>query len=281
MYADVVLPVTTMFEIESYMVYGRYVQWRQKVIEPLGEARADWEIAAAIAERLGYGHLYPQSSQEMLERALAGTELDLETLRRHPEGVQLPVPEQRYRKWELGLLRPDGQPGFDTPSGKFEIASSLLARYGYDALPVYVEPQESPLSRPELAGQFPLVFNSGARIQSDFRSQHHNIPGLLKLQPEPRVTLHPQDAAPRGIQSGDAVFVVTPRGRVPYTAWVSEEIMPGVIEANAGGGSPIASLPWRECNVNELTDPDNRDPISGFPVYKALLCEVVKAVSDR
>ena len=52
---------------------------------------------------------------------------------------------------------------------------------------------------------------------------------------------------------------------------------PGVIEANAGGGSPIASGPWRDCNVNELTDPDNRDPISGFPVYKALLCEVVKA----
>jgi anaerobic selenocysteine-containing dehydrogenase len=281
MYADVVLPATTMFEIESYMVYGRYVQWRQKVIEPLGEARADWEIAAAIAGRLGYGHLYPQSSQEMLERALAGTELDLETLRRHPEGVQLPVPEQRYRKWELGLLRRDGQPGFETPSGKFEIASSLLARYGYDPLPAYVEPQESPLSRPELAGQFPLVFNSGARIQSDFRSQHHNIPGLLKMQPEPRVTLHPQDAAPRGIQGGDAVFVVTPRGQVPYTAWVSEEIMPGVVEANAGGGSPLASPPWRECNVNELTDPDNRDPISGFPVYKALLCEVVKAVSDR
>jgi hypothetical protein len=50
-----------------------------------------------------------------------------------------------------------------------------------------------------------------------------------------------------------------------------------VIEANAGGGSPIASRPWRESNVNELTDADNRDPISGFPVYKALLCDVAKA----
>ncbi len=153
----------------------------------------------------------------------------------------------------------------------------MLARYGYDPLPVYVEPQEGPISTPELAKQFPLVFNSGARIQSDFRSQHHNIPGLLKMQPHPLVTLHPRDAAPRGIQTGDQVFVVTPRGRVRYTAWVSEDIVPGVIEANAGGGSPIASQPWRECNVNELTDPDNRDPISGFPVYKALLCDVVKA----
>jgi len=275
--ADVVLPAATLFETESYMVYERYVQLRQRVIEPLGEARSDWEIAAAIAERLGYGHLYPKTSEERLRQALDGTELDLETLRRHPEGVQLPVPEQRYRKWESGLLRADGRPGFETPSGKFEIASSLLASYGYDPLPVYVEPREGPISTPKLARRFPLVFNSGARIQSDFRSQHHNIPGLLKMQPRPLVTLHPQDAAPRHIQTGDEVWVVTPRGQLRYTAWVSQDILPGVIEANAGGGSPIASPPWRACNVNELTDPDNRDPISGFPVYKALLCEVVKA----
>jgi anaerobic selenocysteine-containing dehydrogenase len=276
-YADIILPATTMFEIESYEIYDRYVQLRQRVIEPVGEARGDWAIAAAIAERLGYGHLYPQSSEDRLRGAFSGDGLDLETLRRHPEGIQLPVPEQRYRKWELGLLRQDGVPGFETPSGKFEIASSVLAEYGYDPLPVYVEPHEGPISTPELGERFPLVFNSGARIQSDFRSQHHNIPGLLKMQPHPLVTLHPRDAAPRGIQTGDEVFVVTQRGQVRYTAWVTEDIVPGVIEANAGGGSPIASQPWRECNVNELTDPDNRDPISGFPVYKALLCDVVKA----
>ncbi len=277
LYADVVLPATTMFEIESYMVYDRYVQLRQRVIEPLGEARSDWEVATAIADKLGYGHLYPKAGEDMLRQALAGTDLELETLRCHPDGVQLPVLEQRYRKWELGLLRQDGKPGFETPSGKFEIASSVLARYGYDPLPVYHEPNEGPLASPELAKQFPLVFNSGARIQFGFRSQHHNIPGLLKMQPRPLVTLHPEDAALRGIQAGDKVLVITPRGQVHYTAWVTEDIVQGVIEANAGGGSPIASQPWRECNVNELTDPDNRDPISGFPVYKALLCDVVKA----
>jgi anaerobic selenocysteine-containing dehydrogenase len=277
MYADIVLPATTMYEIESYMVYDRYVQLRRRVIEPPGEARGEWDIAYGIADRLGYGHLYPKSSEEMLRRAFEDTELDLETLRRHPEGIQLPEPEMRYRKWELGLLRRDGKPGFETPSGKFEIASSVLAKYGYDPLPTYVEPQEGPLSTPELAEKFPLVFNSGARIQSDFRSQHHNIPGLLKMQPRPMVTIHPQDAAPRNIQDGDEAFVISPRGKVRFTAFVTENIVPGVIEANAGGGSPIASEPWRECNVNDLTDPDNRDPISGFPVYKALLCDVVKA----
>ncbi len=276
LYADIVLPATTMFETESYMVYGRTIQLRRQIIEAQGEARSDWEIAVALAERLGYGQLYPHSSQEMLRHALQGSGVDVAALREQVDGIEMPAQAQRYRKWELGLLRRDGQPGFETPTGKFEIASSLLARYGYDPLPVYAEPQEGPLSTPELAKQFPLVFNSGARIQSDFRSQHHNIPGLLKMQPRPLVTLHPQDAAARNIQSGDEVWVVSPRGRVRFTAWVSDDIVPGVIEANAGGGSPIASLAWRECNVNELTDIDNRDPISGFPVYKALLCEVIK-----
>ena len=277
LYADIVLPATTMFEAESYMIYGQTVQHRRRVIEPQGEARPDWEIAVAIANRLGYGQLYPQSSRAMLQQALAGTGVDPEELCARPEGIHLSGSVQRYRKWELGLLRPDGQPGFDTPSGKFEIASSVLAEYGYDPLPVYVEPAEGPVSTPDLAQDFPLVFNSGARIQSDFRSQHHNIPSLVKMQPYPLVTLHPRDAAARDIQTGDAVFLVTARGKVRYIAFVSEDIVPGVIEANAGGGSPIASQPWRECNVNELTDFDNRDPISGFPVYKALLCDVVKA----
>jgi anaerobic selenocysteine-containing dehydrogenase len=276
LYADVVLPVATLFEVESYMLYGRAIQLRRRLIEPQGEAWPDWEIAVAIADRLGYGHLYPPSSQEMLRQALQSSGVDLETLRTHSLGVKLPAPEQKYRKWELGQLRRDGQPGFETPTGKFEIASTVLAQYGYDPLPVYTEPQEGPLAAPELAQKFPLVFNSGTRIQADFRSQHHNIPGLLKLQPQPLVTLHPRDAAARNIHSGDTVWVVSPRGRVRYTACVSADIVPGVIEANMGGGGPIASPAWRDCNVNELTDEANRDPISGFPVYKALLGDVVK-----
>ena len=53
--------------------------------------------------------------------------------------------------------------------------------------------------------------------------------------------------------------------------------MPGVVEVNMGGGGPIGARAWQLGNVNELTDFDNRDPISGFPVYKALLCDVIKA----
>ncbi|MFQ5596253.1 MAG: molybdopterin-dependent oxidoreductase, partial [Anaerolineae bacterium] len=199
LYADVVLPATTMFEIESYMTYESHIQLRRRVIEPLGEARNDYLIRAELARRLGYGHVCPQSEGEVLEFALRGTGVDVEMLRTHPEGISRPAPEMVHKKWEHGLLRQDGRPGFETSSGKLEITSSLLAGYGYEALPAYTEPVEGPIAAPEVAETYPLVFNSGARVQSDFRSQLHNIPGLLKLRPEPLVVLHPRDAAARGI----------------------------------------------------------------------------------
>jgi len=181
-----------------------------------------------------------------------------------------------YEKYKAGLLRRDGKPGFETPSKKFEISSQLLKKYGYDPLPVYQEPSEGPIRSPELAKEFPLILTTGTRIQSAFRSQHLNIPGLLKLQDKPDILIHPEDAEPRGIRNGERVWVRTKRGRVPFYAKVTERIVKGVIEANMGGGGPLQPKEWKEANVNELTDPENRDPISGFPVFKALLCEVEK-----
>ncbi len=139
---------------------------------------------------------------------------------------------------------------------------------------MYTEPEEGPIATAKLAQTYPLVFNSGARMQSTFRSQHLNIGGLIKLQPKPLVWLHPHDAKVRGIENGDEVLVISPRGQVRFWAHVTEDIVPGVIEANMGGGGPLGPEEWQMANVNTLTDFNNRDPISGFPVYKALLCDV-------
>ena len=60
-------------------------------------------------------------------------------------------------------------------------------------------------------------------------------------------------------------------------ARVTEDVLPGQVEVNMGGGNPTQAEAWRRANVNELTDFENRDPVSGFPVFKALLCQVKKA----
>jgi cysteine desulfurase NifS len=275
-YADFVLPATTMFEIDSYMTYGPVFRLREKVIEPVGEARNDYLIMAELARRLGYGHLYPQSEEELLRHVLNGSGFTLEEVRESGGTVKIPSPLMEYRKWEKGGLRPDGEPGFDTPSGKFEIASTFLEEHGYEPLPKYTEPVEGPLARPDLARTYPLVFNSGARRQSYFRSQHHGVPGLAKDHPEPLVEIHSDDAAERGIVSGDLVEVETPRGSVRFRAAVTDDIVRGAIECDMGGGGPLGSEAWQEGNVNELTDIGNLDEISGFPVFKSLLAEVRK-----
>jgi cysteine desulfurase NifS len=278
-YADIVLPATTMFENLSYMVYGPVFRVRERIIEPYGEARNDYLIMTELARRLGYGDLFPQTEEEMIRFALDGSGYTLEDVRQTGGWVRIPTPMMEYKKWQKGGLRSDGKPGFDTPTGKFEIWSTSLEGYGYEPLPKYIEPTEGPVSQPVLLKEYPLVFNSGARPMNDFRSQHHGIDRLVKSTPEPIVEINIEDAAERKISKGDLVQVKTLRGATYFRANVTENIMKGSIECNMGGGTPVGPKAWQEWNVNELTDLSNFDEISGFPVYKVLLCEVEKIES--
>jgi len=277
LFADVVLPSATYYEINSYQRYPDYMRLRRQVIPPVGEARNQTMIMAELARRLGYGHLYPQSEAALIAAAFAKAPDLLQELQESPDGVCASSGQRKYRKWETGALRPDGRPGFPTLSGKVEFTSSLLAQFGYDSLPVYSEPLEGPLSSPEVCEKFPLVLNTGARIQSTFRSQHLNVPGLLRLQDRPQVLINPQDARERGIEQGLRVVVSTKRGQVDFWARVTSEVLPGCVEVNMGGGNPCQAEAWRRSNANDLTDWRNRDQISGFPVFKALLCQVTRA----
>ncbi|MDY6933193.1 MAG: IscS subfamily cysteine desulfurase [Spirochaetota bacterium] len=276
-YADIVLPATTYYENESYMTYGSVFRIRERMINPVGEARSDFFILAEIAERLGYGHLYPQNEEELLRYVLKNSGFTLEDVRGAGGIVSIETEMMQYKKWEKGLLRDDGEPGFNTPSGKFEIASSILEDYGYDPLPVYREPEEGPLSCPDLFQKYPLIFNSGSRSRTSFHTQHHGIASLNRRRPEPAVTINTEDARARGIKNGDEVSIKTLRGSVSMRAFVTENIVQGCIDANHGCGSPVGPKAWQRCNINSLTDLDQYDPISGFPVYKSLLCDVVKS----
>jgi cysteine desulfurase NifS len=275
-YADIVLPAATYYEVESYMVYDSIFKVRERLVEPVGEARYDFFILAELTRRLGYGHLYPQTEDELLSYVLNGSGFTQKDVRDAGGMVRAPQVMMQYKKWEKGSLREDGKPGFETPSGKFEIASSVLEEYGYDPLPRYIEPRESPVSKPELAKPFPLVFNSGARHNVDLHTLHHSVPALAKERPAPTVLMNVVDAARRGISSGDKVLIRTLRGQVAMYVVVTDDIVEGAIEASGAGGGALGSTDWQKACVNELTDLNNYDPISGFPAYKALLCDVTK-----
>lgn len=165
----------------------------------------------------------------------------------------------RYRKY--------AKKGFRTPSGKVELYSSKLAALGYDPLPAHHEPDESPVSRQELARQYPLILISGARLPVYMHSRYRNIPSLRKQAPDPQVDIHQRAATHIGVSDGEEVIVESPRGSIRVKAKVTDRIHPGVVSISHG---------WSQANVNLLTNDEGLDPISGFPSYNGLLCKVRK-----
>ena len=276
LYADVVLPATTYFEDLSYVTYPAHARIREKIIEPIGKSRPNVFILHDIAERMGYGELYPKDEKELLEMAFKEMPEMVDKLKGHPEGVSFPAPSERqYKKYEKGLLRKDGKKGFPTKSGKIEFKSLLLEEYGYEPLPKFTSISEDQ-NYEETVKKYPLIFNSGARIQTTFRTQHLNIPELTNLSPLPLVLINPEDAQKRNINSGDKVILKTVRGEIPLYAKVTEDVQKGDTEINVGGGNFIQKEEWANACVNLLTCDNITDPISGFPVFKALLCEIEK-----
>ena len=261
--SDIVLPISTWLERHILVARtGGEIKLVEPAIEPVGETWPEFKIYAELAKRLGLSDLFWGGDiLKCFDYMLEPTGITVEDLKEAPDGVikcQVPIREQKHYVMA----------GFQTPSGKVEIKSSILEKYGYDPLPVYKEPVESPISQPDLAQLYPLVLTTGARTISYTHSQHRNLKKLRSMVPEPLLEIHPDDAERRGIESGDMVAVSSPRGVVKVKTRVTDIILPGVVH-----------LPhhWPdEANANILCDDGNLDPISGFPAFKSQLCQVIK-----
>lgn len=269
-YVDIVLPAATNYErSEPFAVFGRKVYVRKPVVKPYMEARSDWQIVFDIAVRLGYAEDFwggdtKKAMDWILEKAVGITTDEVQI----PEGKVIPPPgPEIFRKYETGMLRKDKEKGFPTPTGKVEIWSTVLEKYGFDPLPVYKEPEESPVSRPELAEKYPLVLMTGDRIPVFTHSKHRELSWVREIVPFPQVNMNPEDAAKRGIKEGDLVTLETLHGSVKVKAHLTYMLPEGVVDLPHGW----ASVP--EANANDVVG-RLFDPISGFPSFKTGLCEV-------
>ncbi len=267
-WADVILPATTYYEIDSYHLYRDHVRIRHRVIDPVGEARNDSMILAAIANRLGYGSAFPQTEKEIRDltfKSDQGILNDFES----PIGVaRLPFPKRRVLKYETGHLRSDGRSGFPTPSGRFEFKSKTLERYGYNPLPVYTDPRIHHMNK-----RLSLMLTTGARTTAKFNSQYlksHEV----GVHSRPTLEINPHDAQSRGIRNRDCVSLFTCSGEILLEAHVTELIRRGTVHAPFGGGGRGQHASWRHAHTNSVIPPKIRDPISGYPVVKAVACEV-------
>ena len=256
-------PACTFLEKSSLgYVYGvvncePYAMLRQKVIEPLGESRPDWWIWTELAKRMGMGELFPWTSDEEIFDYLL-----------EPSGFKDELKNKLGIFFaEKGYYQYKTKP-FPTPSKKIEIYSDTLKEYGYDPLPGYVEPAQSPVSTPELFKEYPIILISGARQPEYAHSQQRNIPALRALNPEPLAEMHPATAQRHGLVDGEKVKISTKHGSVKMRLKTNEDVMTGVVTVPHG---------WGLANVNEITNVETREPITGYPDFKAILVRVEPA----
>ncbi len=269
--ADFVLPAASWPELDQIAglptVAANVVLAQQKAVQ-IGECRSDEEIFVDLACRMKLG-VGTESVHEVLDAQL-GENLCITFDELKETGfVKIPM---RYEKYKAG--------GFNTPTGKIELYSTRFEAMGYDPLPDYQEPPESPLSAPDVASKFPLVLTSGARIPFFFNSEHRQIKTLRKAHPDPIVDIHPETAAACGIADGDWTWIETPRGRMQQKAKLTDGIDPRVVHVEHGWWFPEAPAPeygvWRS-NANLLTsNGPPYDPAMGTYQLRALLCRIEK-----
>jgi anaerobic selenocysteine-containing dehydrogenase len=207
---------------------------------------------------MGYDAYFPwRDSDELFEYLLKPTNISLNQLKQCPGGVY--YAERQFHKYL--------KDGFNTPSKKVELYSDTMNGFGYDAIPTFHEPAESPFSMPELAEKYPLILITGARTIAYQHSQYRNLPSLRRLVPEPLIEINPQTAAIFGIVDGDRVKVESLRGSIQLKARLTNDIHPNVVSIQHG---------WSKANINYLTDDENRDPVSGYTGFRSVMCRVMK-----
>ena len=274
--ADIVLPSATYLEMDYVGDFWKrhgYILPRRKAIQ-VGECRSDLEMLNDLAHRVGQGEDWWDTFEGGLDYIL------------EPMGITW----QEFKKMDYlrgnVIYQKYKTKGFSTPTGKFELASTLLEKWGYDPLPQFREPPESPVRTPELAKGYPYILITGMRQPGFFHSANRQVPWLRELHSEPTVEIHPETAKKEGINEGDWVVIESPRGKVRQRAKLTEGINPRVVGAQHAWWFPEKKAPghgWDESNINILTDNayEACDPAMGATSVRVLLCKIYPEKADK
>ncbi|WP_420036549.1 molybdopterin-dependent oxidoreductase [Streptomyces sp. cg28] len=267
-YADVVLPGALWTETEGVLINSeRSLTLARPAVDPPGEARADWELIAAVAREMGYadGFSYTSAEEifEEIRRAwnpVTGWDLrgaSYERLRATP--VQWPAAHaEGPARNPIRYVGEDGVPTFPTASG----------RAVFHARP-HIPAAEMP------DDDYPFTLNTG-RVQHQWHTltKTAKVAKLNKLDPGPFVELHPLDAELLEVRDGDSVEVASRRGRA---------VLPAVVTDRVRQGCCFAPFHWNDLfgeylSVNAVTN-DAVDPLSFQPEFKVCAVSLTKVAA--
>jgi formate dehydrogenase alpha subunit len=243
--ADVVLPAASFAEKRgTKTATDRRVQWMERAISPVGEARADWQILCDLAPRLGVQDFAYMTEEEILAEIARVTPsyggITAPRLRACVGGIPWPCPSTDHPGTPIlytdGFKKPDGRGVF--------------------------KPIEYRLPVEETSPEYPLILTSGRVVMHyNSGSMTRRSRALLSREPSLFVQLHPETAKRYGI-TGEMARVVTTRGQATAKARISRQIPEGVL-----------FMPFYFAATNLLTI-DALDPVAKIPEYKVAACRI-------
>jgi anaerobic selenocysteine-containing dehydrogenase len=266
-FADIVLPATTQLEqVDMHRAYGhRFVTYNERAIEPLGEAKSNWDTMRLLATGMGFDDSWlREDSETALEGILDATRASNPYLR----GItmeRLKASGYAPLNFEESGDVPFADLRFPTPSGKLELRCDALAADGLDPLPDWTPAREYAGWRPGIDERLALVSGASHHFTS---SSMANVPSLLKREGTPFIELNPDDAAARGIEHGAEVEVSNPRGSCRLRAVVSANTQRGIAIAPKGRW-PSLSPDGR--NINWTTSDELSDLAGGATFHSNLV----------
>jgi len=254
-YADYILPATT--QLEHWDVHSSYghtdVLLNRPAIAPLGEAKPNAQIFRELAQKMGFAEPCFADDDLALCRMAYGDAVNFDELLTQGFAT-LTSPEA-----------PFAQGNFPTSSGKCEFFSERLAALGLDGLPDHVPNHETFNS----SSTYPLAMISPP-ARNFLNSTFVNVDSLRDIEGEPLLEMHAQDAAERGLQSGDVVRVFNQRGVYRCKLEISKRARVGVVN---GLGVWWRKLGLDGTNVNQVTS-QNLTDLGRAPTFYDCLVQV-------
>lgn len=242
--SDIVLPATTPLERDDIGSAGseRFIIPMKAAVAPVGEARDDYAIFRALAQRLHFEADYTEGRdtadwlRHLYEQARPRAEA---------EGIELPPFETFWQGEPLALPGPERpvvmlqdfradpvQHALPTPSGRIELFSQTIAKFGYADCPGHAQ-WLAPPADAEAEGPLQLLSSQPAtRLHSQYDQGETSL--ASKVQGREPITLNTADAQARGIAEGDVVRVFNRLGAFLAGAVLSDGVRPGVAQMATG-----------------------------------------------
>jgi anaerobic selenocysteine-containing dehydrogenase len=188
----------------------------------------------------------------------------------NPGGLSLPLLLEHPHGLDLGALKPRLPEMLRTPTGRIDLAT-----------PAFVADLDR--LRARLGEPRPPLVLIGRRHLRSNNSWQHNLRTLVKGKERCVLQLHPDDAAARGLVTGQHATITTDVGSITAPVEVTDAVMPGVVSLPHGWGHDLPGVELSVAaerpgvNVNLLAGNDHVDPLSGNPHLNGVPVEVTAA----